>query len=435
MKKQLLLLLIMFLPLVTMADAIEIDGIYYILISKGDSKGAEVTKSPYYNKYKGIIEIPETIVFDGESYQVTSIGGEAFSGCKGLSVVKIPPSVISIGKLAFYDCSSLKVINIPRSVNLIGENAFRWCKNLERVDITDLESWCNITFPPQYYLESNPLFYAQHLYMNDEEIKDLIIPNTITTIKPFAFVGCSGLSSLTIHQDVTSIGYSAFAYCSGISSLYIPDGVITIGNYAFEHCSSVNDIRLPSCLESIGEFTFYACQNLKSIIWPSKLLCIGKAAFGDCSKLQTIAIPEQVTTIEENAFSNCSSMTSVKIGKKIRSIGEKSFGFCQQITDVYCNALDVPATHIDAFASSYIEYAKLHVPEEAIGAYKLSTPWKNFKEVVVLTEQNLDVGSVMGYDKDEVALYTTGGQRIIRQTKGLNIVKKSDGTTMKVVVK
>ena len=77
MKKHLLLLLMILLPMVASADAVEIDGIYYNLITK--AKIAEVTKNP--DKYTGVVVIPESVTYEGTDYSVTSIGEEAFLNC------------------------------------------------------------------------------------------------------------------------------------------------------------------------------------------------------------------------------------------------------------------------------------------------------------------------------------------------------------------
>jgi len=113
MKKQLLLLLMILLPMVASADAVEIDGIWYNLVSK--MKSAEVAKNPS-GKYSGAIVIPEKITYDGTEYRVTSIGDIAFLYCTGLTSVTIGNSVTSIGASAFGDNYNLTSITIPNSV-------------------------------------------------------------------------------------------------------------------------------------------------------------------------------------------------------------------------------------------------------------------------------------------------------------------------------
>ena len=269
--KHLFTALLLMVATVAMPHDFEVGGIYYNILSE-EEKTVEVTYSSYSNEYTGSVDIPSSVISNGITYAVTSIGGHAFDGCTGLTSVKIPNSVTSIGGGAFEDCTGLK-----------------------EVHISDLASWCNIDFD-NLSTSSNPLCYAHNLYLNGELVTELIIPDGVSKIKNYAFEGCSGLTSITIPNSVTSIGSRAFYGCSGleevhisdlaswcnivfndyvsnplyyahnlylngelVTELVIPDGVSKIKNYAFEGCSGLTSITIPNSVTSIGGSAFYNC--------------------------------------------------------------------------------------------------------------------------------------------------------------------------------
>ena len=119
----------------------------------------------------------------------------------------IPNSVKTIGNSAFYGCDSLTNIKVGVSVEKIGSNAFYRCTNLKNVYIEDLKSWCSIGFSDE---TSNPLYYAQHFFVNGEEIKELVIPDSIKYITEYAFYGFNGFSSVYLPNTLDKIEPFAF---------------------------------------------------------------------------------------------------------------------------------------------------------------------------------------------------------------------------------
>ena len=388
------------------AVVVEIDGINYELIAKAK----QATLKSISSGYTGAVVIPESIEYEGVAYAVTSIGKNAFWYCYGLTSVTIPNSVTSIGSRAFCDCSGLTSVTIPNSVTSIEDDAFYRCFGLKEVHISDIAAWCNIDFNAL----SNPLSEAGHLYLNGEEVKDLVIPVSVTAIKDYAFSGCSGLTSVTIPNSVTSIGNSAFPGCSGLTSVTIPNSVTSIGNYAFDGCSGLTSVTIPNSVTSIGDNAFDGCSGLTSVTIPNSVTSIGWHAFYGCSGLTSVTIPNSVTSIGWYAFDGCSGLTSVTIGNSVKSIGEKAFAECSDLTDVYCYAEEVPYTDSYAFEGSYVEYSTLHVPAGAMEKYNVADPWSGFGKIVVLTEQETGIEELEAENanNNDAPVYNLNGVRM-----------------------
>ena len=151
---------------------------------------------------------------------VQSIGNMAFWDCNSLTSVEIGDSVQSIGRYAFADCDNLISVKIGEKVQSIGDSAFLGCTNLTNIYITDIAAWCNIDF---YDITSNPLCYAENLYLNGELVTELVIPDDITQIKPYAFSGGASLTSVEIPDSVEFIGRYAFAACDKLTSISFKD--------------------------------------------------------------------------------------------------------------------------------------------------------------------------------------------------------------------
>ena len=320
------------------------------------------------------------------------LGDYAFSDCRGLTSLTIPSSITSIGLGAFLYCSGLTSLTIPSSVTSIGKSAFQGC--------------CGLT--------------------------SLAIPFSITSIGESAFAWCSGLTSLTIPSSITSIGKSAFEGCSGLTSLTIPSSVTSIGESAFYECKGLTSLTIPSGVTSIGESTFYYCSGLTSLTIPSGVTSIGKSAFAGCSGLTSLIIPSSVTSIGGEAFYYCSGLTSFTIPSSVISIGWGAFEGCSGLTSIYVYPENLPKLGKDVFNGCDANNCKVYVPIGTYDDYWLSE-FGYFENIEEFDATGIDKVTTSNNAK-ELSRYSVNGQRLSAPSKGLNIVKYSDGSVKKVAV-
>ena len=320
------------------------------------------------------------------------IGDYAFFRCSGLTSLTLPSGVTEIGDYAFFRCSGLTSLTIPSGVTEIGGNAFYCCSGLT----------------------------------------SLTLPSGVTKIGDSAFDFCSGLTSLTIPSSVTWIGDNAFSGCSGLTSLTIPSSVTWIGDYAFSGCSGLTSIPLPSGVTKIGYSAFDGCSGLISLTLPSGVTEIGGNAFYGCSGLTSLTLPSGVTEIGSRAFSGCSGLTSLTLPSSLTSIGDRAFRGCSGLTSIYVYTEKLPSIGSDVFYGCNAKKCTVYVPKGTYDDYWLSE-FGYFENIVEFDPTGIN-NVITSNDAKELSRYSVNGQRLSAPTKGLNIVKYSDGSVKKVAV-
>ena len=205
-----------------------------------------------------------------------------------------------------------------------------------------------------------------------------------------------------------------------------------IGNYAFYGCHSLTSLSLPEDITSIGSFAFYGCRSLTSLSLPEGITSIWNYTFYDCCRLANFSLPNSIASIGDCAFYGCRGLTSLSFPRGITSIAQAAFYDCSGLTSIYVYAEKLPKMGSHVFDGCEAEKCTLYVPKGTYDDYWLSEfgYFENIEEFDVTGIDKVSTSS----DVKEVSRYSVNGQRLAAPTKGLNIVKYSDGSVKKVVV-
>ena len=315
---------------------IVVDGITYS-ISKITKEATVIAGE---TKYTGDIVIPETVIYDNITYDVTRIGENAFEYCWGVTTVTLPNSIIEIGKYAFYVCSGLKNINIPEGVKSIKEWTFYECSNLSRI----------------------------------------IIPNSVVEIGDNSFC-CLNLKTVINFSDL--LFFKASSDYGSITEfadrvINAPKGEL-IGDYVFY--TSNNKNYLAGYCGNETEITFP--ENYKGEYYD-----IAHKSFDGYPNIVSIAIPYGVTAIWQEAFCKCTSLKEIVLPSTLTKIYGGAFCEGTELTDIYCYATTVPDVQ-HTFGNSTPEIVTLHVPAVSMELYKAAEYWKDFGTIIPLDSEEV----------------------------------------------
>lgn len=162
----------------------------------------------------------------------------------------------------------------------------------------------------------------------------IVVPNSITTIRDFAFYNCENLETITIPNSVTSIGSYAFYGCEKLKTIILPESLKFIGGGAFSCCKALETITIPQSIKTINKSTFYKCDNLKNIQLSPSLISIEHSAFGFCLSLKKIDFPSSLKTIGDSAFEECASLKAIVLPDSTTTIGKKTFFHCVHLRKI-----------------------------------------------------------------------------------------------------
>ena len=350
------------------------------------------------------------------------IGEYAFSGCTKLEAVEIPENVKYIGKGAFYscinlnsvtlyftgsdangtdssnfgwlfaddyasvpslksltvlgnapivagafkDCTTIESVSISSDITEIGAEAFSGCTSLKAVYIESIVDWCSISFTDHY---SNPLYYAENLYVNNELVTELVIPEGITSIGFAAFNGCTSITSVIIPSTVEAIETAAFKGCTALTEITLPDTVTVLASLAFANCESLKSVTLSTNITELAPYVFSGCTSLILVSIPASVTSISETAFIGCQKLAEVTVDadntvyvsyygivytaidkaiyfiphsiagkveliDGITEIKTGTFLNYPHIDYLVVPKSVTKIGEAAFAGCTTLKSI-----------------------------------------------------------------------------------------------------
>ena len=235
---------------------IEIDGIYYNILSAKDKTLEVVNGTRYYTSH---LTVPETVVYEQNTFTVTTIG----EGILNVNSITLPKTIINI------------------------KQHFSQWGSLRKVIITDMDSWFQI----KYGTGNNGWWAASHkydLYLNDEKVTNVKTPDWLTTIEAYAFLGCASIETVTISNFSENIYESAF-----------------------NGCDNLKEVKFGNSIKYIGERAFYECPKLLNVVIPNSVQRIAWHSFENCTSLEEITLGNSIDLIDAESFAGCKSITKI----------------------------------------------------------------------------------------------------------------------------
>ena len=264
---------------------------------------------------------------------ITMVENSAFSGCQHLSSVTLPEGLTQLAQYSFYNCPLLTTIALPSTIATIGARSF------QNSGLTALPSGLH-----------SGISFADYVFANTK-MTDITIPDGMLIIPENMFNGCNLLARVDLN-DVTTLRNFAFAGCSALTTL-IADNLETLGQYSLQS-TLLSSINLQKAT-NFGEGCFYNCYSLTSATLPAAVSLSDKVFYGD------------------------NILATVDLGSGVTSIGSDCFRSCTGLTSLTVRATAVPS--LKTTLSGYGSFTPtIYVPAAAVEDYKAAAVWSNYAE-------------------------------------------------------
>ena len=272
---------------------------------------------------------------------VTYLSSNFLNGCSELTKIVLPEGLKSIYSYAFANCTGLTSLDFPGSLTFLGDNVVKGSVNISKLKFNDgtetlkvgsngaeslfssqkLQSVYigkNITYTATKEYGYSP-FYCQY-FMSEVEFSQ---SGTVTSIHDNLLYKCDNIKSLILPESLTSIGAQALREMKYLETLVIPNNVKTIGEYGISYCDSLKSISLSNSLKVLEKGLLSTDKSLKTVSIPNGITDIRDAVLYDCIGIEQLSIPASVVSIGNNVFVNCISMKNLRFedGAELLQLG------------------------------------------------------------------------------------------------------------------
>lgn len=348
--------------------------------------------------------------------------------------------------------------------------------NLNDTDVQYLEEMIREAALQELNLKDALLYTINVCRFSDcKSLTSLVLPDVLQRIEKEAFAHCTGLTTISLPAGLEYM-YAAFDDCTGLTSvyanmptplqdafsfydgvdksnciLYVPEGSLAayrqmentwgLFQHIVEFDSATGLLTLDIQANGDGSLSGLVDAELRGRVKNLKISGqIGNSDFDFINQylsgnLQNLDLKDaNVTDLPYCGLEWCQALTTISLPAGLRLIDKGFLSLCRNFKTIYAYMPDPDALiYWDNFYYGSREWT-LYVPKGTKNAYQNSEAWRYCKEIIEMETSGID-SVILNPDAKEVSRFSADGQRLAVPVKGLNIVKYSDGTARKVVVK
>ncbi len=177
------------------------------------------------------------------------------------------------------------------------------------------------------------------------DIQMIQLPEGMTSVGDYAFMGCEGVTSIVIPESVTEIGECAFSQCRSLIFVDLGNNLQIIGEGAFQECESLPWINIPASVTEIRAKAFYRCYSMIAGNTPETVKVLGESVFSYCTDMVRAVINAPIEELPSWTFYGCKSLSDVSLAPEIVSVGDYAFLFCENLSGIYTQGGKLETVH------------------------------------------------------------------------------------------